>query len=67
MLQTVLFDRKKYTIASAVKWLSNYGLTSKKVDVQKNFLRFRQSNPKPGYKYYTIPLPNGIKLVYQHR
>jgi len=55
-VQSVLFDKKKYNVPSAVKWLENNNYIYKKVDITKSLLRFRQIDPnklkKEGYNIY---------------
>jgi hypothetical protein len=69
VVQSVIFDSSKYSIASARKWLRENNYKSPKVDVEQNTLRFRQIDPKKvekdGYtKYRNTKLGrSGITLV----
>ncbi len=63
-LQTVLFDKKLWTIHTAIEWLEKHKLKHGKVDVKKNRLRFRQVAPatvrRKGFtKFITHGLDDG--------
>ena len=62
-VQTVLFPKSKFSIASAVEWLSNHHYKHKDVDLGDHYLRFRQHTPVAGTRYITKTLPNGVELV----
>ena len=68
-IQSVIFSTDKWDIQRAGEWLLSKGLEVKKVDQKtKNFIRFRQLNPKPlenkGYHFVNKKLDNsGIELV----
>lgn len=64
MLQTVLFPKKNFTMTEAIVWLHEHKYYAGKVDVGKNYFRFRQHDPT-GSQYYTVTLSNGVELVYQ--
>lgn len=72
-VQSVVFDKDKFNITQAKKWLKDNGYKSPKVDKQENTLRFRQIEPskveKEGYKdYRTKELGNsGIKLIIAYK
>jgi len=68
IVQSVSFDKKQWTVATARKWLSENGYISSKVDRKLNRLRFRQRDPEQlrtdGFmKYTTHRLPKGIELI----
>lgn len=63
MIQSILFDKHKWTIANAKKWLLNHGHKVIKVDISDNFLRFRQKTPNPNMRYRTIHIGNGIEFI----
>lgn len=72
-LQSVLFDKKMFSIDQCVNWLLENGFKAEKVDITQNYFRFRQVNPqrlvKEGYKkVITKDLNNGIKFIlyYDH-
>lgn len=68
-IQSVIFSTDKWDIQRAGEWLLSKGLQVKKVDQKtKNFIRFRQINPKPlenkGYHFINKKLgDSGIELV----
>jgi hypothetical protein len=68
IVQSVIFDKSKYSIKTAKKWLKEKGYKSPKVDEEVNTFRFRQIPPakveKQGYtKYRNKQLKKGIILV----
>ena len=68
IVQSVTFDSKQWTVATARKWLSENNYISPKVDRKINRLRFRQKDPEElreqGYTSYTTHrLPKGIELI----
>lgn len=74
IVQSVIFDKDKYSISSARKWLkeNNYVFNSK-VDKQLNVLRFRQVDPltieNKGFTDYKVkPLgDSGIQLILSYK
>lgn len=44
-VQTILIPTS-FTINRAIDWLSKHGFKTQKVDITKNFYRFRQSKPQ---------------------
>ncbi len=63
-VQSIIFERKKWTITKAKKWLKDNDYISPKVDKTKKFLRFRQRSPRGFKKFRTISLGKGIKLIF---
>lgn len=61
-VQSVLIP-KKFGESKAINWLDKNGFVLKKVDITKNYYRFRQRNPNKKSNYYTIKLKNGVRLV----
>jgi len=45
-VQSVLFNKKKYTKKQAEKWIKDNGYKVKKVDITENLRRYRQLDPK---------------------
>ena len=45
-VQSVLFNKKKYTKKQAEKWLVDNKYRVKKVDITENLRRYRQLDPK---------------------
>lgn len=64
ILQTILFDKSKWTKMQAIEWLVKHNYKHTKVDVTTDKLRFRQHEPNDELEYYTVKLINGIDLVY---
>ena len=73
VIQSVVFDKDKFNISTAKKWLKTNDFKSPKVDKQENTLRFRQIEPKKveneGFSQYrTKDLNNsGIKLIIAYK
>jgi hypothetical protein len=66
-LQTVLFDKAKWDLRSARKWLKDHDfIYNSKVDKRGNHLRFRQVDPISGARYRTKKLDNDVDLVFQY-
>ena len=62
-IQSLLFNKKYFNIRSAVEWLIYHGYKHYKVDVTRNYIRFRQFDPSPYKRYRLIELNNSIKAV----
>lgn len=62
-VQSIIFDKKKWSVNSARAWLINNNFPSPKLDIQANFLRFRQKNPKKYRKFATKDMGKGIKFI----
>lgn len=61
-IQSLLFDRKYFDTKKAELWMKRNNFKSiKKVDITKNFLRFRQKNPNL-FKNFRIIELNGNKV-----
>ena len=73
IVQSVVFEKDKFNIATAKKWLKTNGFKSPKVDKQENTLRFRQVEPSKieseGFtEYRTKTLDNsGINLIIAYK
>ena len=52
MLQTILFNKRRFSLIGAIKWLKKHGYKYD-VDEDTNYYRFRPSNPIKNAKYYT--------------
>jgi hypothetical protein len=64
-IQSVLLSRRYFTMQQAFQWIRDHGFKAKKVDVTKNYYRFRQFNPSR-LKQYRIIKPKyqkGIEFV----
>lgn len=72
IVQSVIFDDKKWNVRSAKKWLKENDYECPKVHKTENFIRFRQVDPEEiaefGFKKYrNKKLPDGIELVIAYR
>lgn len=72
MIQTIIFDKKYFTIPEAITWMNKnkesdalYGKKNIfKIHETKNFIRFRQRDPDPRFHYYTIKSKTkGVKYI----
>lgn len=61
-IQSVLFDKTKWTIPQARHWLSSHGFVFIKVHTTEHYHRFRQYDPRKE-KYRTQKIGNGIEYV----
>lgn len=64
-VQSVLFSRDAYSATQARRWLHSHDFVSWKVDVTPRYLRFRQLDPVPGARYFTLTPAAypGVRLV----
>ena len=69
-VQSVLFSRDHFTKNQAIKWLEENGYQNKKIDISKNYMRFRQVDPdymrRLGFTEYhnkKLGQDSGIELV----
>lgn len=67
-VQTILFNKYKYDINRAIKFLNDNNYKHNKIDDTPKFFRFRQHNPdtlkKQGYnKIITKKINNGIDFI----
>lgn len=62
-IQSVLFNKKYYTLKNSRKWLKHNDLKYDDLDITDNFYRFRQMNPKKNKKYYTFHVTTGIMYI----
>jgi hypothetical protein len=62
-VQSVIIPRSRYTLNQAKAWVNTNNFKLKKMDLTQNYYRFRQREPKPQSKYFTVELTNGIHLI----
>jgi len=73
LVQSVIFDKSKFSSETARKWLLDNKYKDKGVDEKKKFWRFRQLNPltikRKGYSHYiTKPLDHsGVELIIAYK
>ncbi len=66
-VQSILFDRNNWTPENAKKWLKLHDYKThfgkKQYHLTKNFIRFRQQEPKKDHHYRIIKLGDNIDAV----
>jgi hypothetical protein len=64
-VQSIIFDKEKFKLADAKKWLSEHNKKAPVVDETENTLRFRQEDPDDFQEgsFRIIELVPGIKAV----
>lgn len=73
LVQSVIFDKSKFSLENAKAWLHENKYKDKGVDEKKKMWRFRQLNPltikRKGYSHYiTKPLDNsGVELIIAYK
>lgn len=65
-IQTILFDKDKWTRKTSTEWLKKHGYRTTYYRTTKNQIRRMQHNPVENATYYTKKLPNGVQLVFQN-
>lgn len=65
MLQSVIFDKKYFTLKQVLKYLDEYYPNTIKVDITKNLYRARQIEPIKNKHYFirSSTKTKGIKYV----
>ena len=73
IVQSVIFDSKKWSVLDSANWLLNNDYQVIKIDQPNQFIRFRQVNPKDlkkhGYtEYHNKKLGrSGIELIIAYK
>lgn len=62
-VQSVLFEKSKFTLKTARAWLKLHKHQGLDVDVKPSHYRFRQFPPKKTYKYYTKKVDDGVEYI----
>jgi hypothetical protein len=62
-IQSILFDKRYFTVEQAINWLKKYRRIPTKVHETKKYYRFRQFNPDSTKKHRIITLAEGVKAV----
>jgi len=67
-IQSILFNKNKWTIPKAKEWLKDnkfktFYSAGQSPRETKHFYRFRQSAPKKYKHYITKDMPNGILII----
>ncbi len=64
-IQTVLFNKEKFTPRLANTWLGKYKLSNKSIDESENKLRYRQADPEDFKKdsFRTIEITKNVSII----
>jgi len=62
-VQSIIFDKDKFSETEARAWLKRNGFSQPKVDETENSLRFRQTDPGRYRTMRTITMTEGVKAV----
>jgi len=62
-VQTLIFNKDKFSRKSAVKWAKSHGFKASKVDEKENTFRIRQRDPGEFETFRTIPFKPGLQAV----
>jgi len=66
MIQSVIFDKKYYTLKDAHDFINHHNnlKVTKAPDVKGNFIRFRQQDPDSSkYHYVTHYITDGVAFI----
>lgn len=62
-IQTLIFDKEKFTESEASQWLKDNGFANSGVDETGSSYRYRQKDPSEFTRMRTISLTSGVKAV----
>jgi len=62
-VQSILFERSKWTYAKAMEWLVKHNYSPLKIDITNNFYRFRIFPPSMFSRFRTKKVSDGIEFV----
>jgi hypothetical protein len=63
-LQSILFDKHKFSKDEAQEWMKRNDKPMHKIDVTDKHIRFRQAPPKRGAKYYMKHIDDGVEFIF---
>ena len=63
-LQSILFDKHKFSKDEAQEWMKRNDKPIHKIDVTDKHIRFRQAPPKRGAKYYMKHIEDGVEFIF---
>jgi len=66
-IQSVVFDRSKWTLSKAKAWLKHHGFYYDAIDVKPTQIRARQFDPDKKHTYRTIVISSAIKAIYARK
>lgn len=64
-IQSIIFNRKFFSLIKARNWLRDHGFKYSKVDTTKNFYRFRQIPPLKSKSYRAVEITPGIMFIFE--
>ena len=67
ILHAILFDKLKFSLNDAKKWLESHNYKYIHNRQTKNIWRFRIKEQIKGYNFFTKDLNNGVKLVFMFK
>lgn len=67
-VQSILFDKNKFTEEEAIVWLKKHNYKYQKMDLKKKYYRFRQVSPKvvkaDGYTVFRVlKIADGLEFI----
>jgi len=63
-LQSILFDKKKFSKDEAEEWMKRNDKPMHKIDITDKHIRFRQAPPKRGSRYYMKHIEDGVEFIF---
>lgn len=67
ILHAILFNKLKFSLNDAKKWLESHNYKYIHNRQTKNIWRFRIKEQIKGYNFFTKDLNNGVKLVFMFK
>jgi hypothetical protein len=67
ILHAILFEKSKFSLNDAKKWLENHKYNYIHNRDTTNIHRFRIKEQIKGYKFFTKNLNNGVELVFMYK
>ena len=67
ILHAILFNKSKFSLNDAKKWLETHNHKYIHNRQTKNIWRFRIKEQIKGYKFFTKTLNNGIEFVFMYK
>lgn len=62
-IQSVIFDRSKYSQKRAQAWLRRHEFKRFSVDIKPKTYRYRQAEPNKRKRYMTVRAAPGVKYI----
>ena len=67
ILHAILFEKSKFSLNDAKKWLESHNYKYIHNRDTKNIHRFRIKEQIKGYKFFTKNFNNGVELVFMYK